>query len=269
MSLMNSALRGQKTPAKAAPTVEKVITEEESKDIVAEPARPTKKPKKPLIESKKPSVPLDYSKIRLAVCVPCKDMIHAVFSHNLHSLLNYNWQKGIETRVFYNMGTVLSNQRERLVESARSLAATHILWLDSDMSFPFYTAYKLLEHRKSIVAGNYVTRQLPYKTVAYTELGSWDSYLRHSKDQSVQNDLIQVEGIGMGCMLTDMKVYDSIPKPWFPITYQPEADDYLGEDINFCMAARQQGHEIWVDDILSRQLNHVGQFAFGHDLVKD
>ena len=269
MSLMNSALRGQKPAVKPTPIVEKVITAEESKNIVAEPARPAKKSKKPLIEPKKPSAPLDYSKIKMAICVPCRDMIHTVFSHNLHSLLNYNWQKGIETRVFYNMSTVLSHQRESLVESARSLAATHILWLDSDMSFPFYTAYKLLEHKKPIVAGNYVTRQLPYKTVAYTELGRWDSYLKHSKNQPVENELIKVEGIGMGCMLTEMTVFDSIPKPWFPITYQPEADDYLGEDINFCMAVRQQGHDIWVDDILSRQLNHVGQFAFGHDLVKD
>jgi hypothetical protein len=167
------------------------------------------------------------------------------------------------------MGTILSNQREGLVENARSLAATHILWLDSDMSFPFYTAYKLLNHQQKIVAGNYVTRQLPYKTVAYKELGRWDSYLKHGKDQSVENDLIEVEGMGMGCMMVDITVYDNLPKPWFPITYQPEADDYLGEDINFCINAREKGYKIWVDDILSRQLNHLGQFAFGHDLVKD
>jgi len=260
MSLMNSALRGQKSVIAATP---------KEKTPEVEQAKTAKKSKKTVVEPKKPLEPLDYSKIKMAVCVPCRDMIHTVFSHNLHSLLNYNWQKGIETRVFYNMSTVLSNQREALVESARSLAATHILWLDSDMSFPFYTAYKLLEHRKAIVAGNYVTRQLPYKTVAYTELGRWDSYIKHGRSQPIENELIKVEGIGMGCMLTEITVFDTIPKPWFPVTYQPEADDYLGEDINFCMSARQQGHEIWVDDILSRQLNHVGQFAFGHDLVKD
>lgn len=248
MSLLNSALKNKPVPQPKTSAVRV-------------------SPPKQLAE--KPIVDIDVDKIRLAVCVPCKDMIHSVFSHNLHSLLNYNWQKGIETRVFYNMGTILSNQREGLVENARSLAATHILWLDSDMSFPFYTAYKLLNHQQKIVAGNYVTRQLPYKTVAYKELGRWDSYLRHGKDQSVENDLIEVEGMGMGCMMVDITVYDNLPKPWFPITYQPEADDYLGEDINFCINAREKGYKIWVDDILSRQLNHLGQFAFGHDLVKD
>lgn len=214
--------------------------------------------------------PRDEPEVRLAVCVPCKDMIHSVFSHNLHSLLQYNWQKGIETKVFYNMSTLLQAQRENLVNAARSWAATHILWLDSDMSFPFYTAYKLLDHKEAIVGGNYTTRQIPYKTVAYKTLGGdWDSYLKHNKDQPLTKELIEVEGMGMGCMLTDITVFDHIEKPYFPVTWMPEAEDYLGEDINFCSAARAKGYKIWVDDILSRQLNHLGTFAFGHDLVQN
>lgn len=228
-------------------------------------------PNKPAaVQETKPSVPLAEREIRLAVCVPCREMIHAVFSHNLHSLLNYNWQKGIETKVFYNMSTLLQNQREHLVSAARSWAATHILWLDSDMSFPFYTAYKLLDHNVPIVAGNYVTRAVPYKTVAYTELGGeWDSFLKHNKDVPLNKELLEVQGIGMGCMLTEMSVFDKLSKPYFEIKYQPDSEDYLGEDINFCTLARNAGYSIKVDDILSRQLNHIGTFAFGHDLVTD
>jgi hypothetical protein len=197
-------------------------------------------------------------------------MMHSVFSHNLHSLINYNWQKGIETKVFYNMSTLLQAQRESLVKAARSWAATHILWLDSDMSFPFYTAYKLLAHKEPIVAGNYATRQMPYKTVAYTQLGGeWDQYLKHGKEQPLNKELIEVEGVGMGCMLTDITVFDRIKKPYFPVTWMPEAEDYLGEDINFCTAARAAGYKIQIDDIVSRQLNHLGTFAFGHDLVQN
>ncbi len=218
--------------------------------------------------SRAPEPPREDSEIRLAVCVPCREMMHSVFSHNLHSMLQYNWQKGIETKVFYNMTTLLQAQRENLVNAARSWAATHILWLDSDMSFPFYTAYKLLDHKEAIVGGNYTTRQLPYKTVAYKELGgNWDSYLKHSKDTPITKELIEVEGMGMGCMLTRIDVFDTIEKPYFPVTWMQEAEDYLGEDINFCKAVRDKGHRIWVDDILSRQLNHLGTFAFGHDLV--
>ena len=221
-------------------------------------------------KSEQTKVSLADREIRLAICVPCREMIHSVFSHNLHSLLNYNWQKGIDTKVFYNMSTLLQNQREHLVSAARSWAATHILWLDSDMSFPFYTAYKLLDHDVPIVAANYVTRQIPYKTVAYKELGGeWDNFLKHSKDIPLTKELMEVQGIGMGCMLTEIEVFEKLSKPYFEIKWQAESEDYLGEDINFCKSARSAGYSIWVDDILSRQLNHIGTFAFGHDLVTD
>jgi len=206
--------------------------------------------------------------LRLAICVPCKDMMHSVFSHNLNSLINYNFQKGIETRVFYNMGTLVVNQRASLVKMAKEWAASHILWLDSDMSFPFYTAYKLLSHNKAIVAGNYPTRVLPYKTVAYTKQGDWDSYLRHGPDVNPRKELIEVEGIGMGCMLTDTSVFDKIGKPWFNIAYDERTDDYLGEDMDFCIRATANGYKIFVDDVLSRQVSHLGTYAYTHDLVK-
>ncbi len=245
MSLLNKALK-QNVPTQApASTVPAPVTR-----VTPEP------------------VNRDEPEIRLAVCVPCRETMHSVFSHNLHSMLQYNWQKGIETKVFYNMTTLLQAQRENLVNAARSWAATHILWLDSDMSFPFYTAYKLLDHKEAVVGGNYTTRQLPYKTVAYRELGgAWDQYLKHNKDTALTKELIEVEGMGMGCMLTRIDVFDVIDKPYFPVTWMPDAEDYLGEDINFCRAVRDKGHKIWVDDILSRQLNHLGTFAFGHDLV--
>jgi hypothetical protein len=106
--------------------------------------------------------------------------------------------------------------------------------------------------------------------VAYTELGGeWTQYLRHNKDTTLTKDLIEVEGMGMGCMLTDITVFDQIEKPYFPVTWMPEANDYLGEDINFCQAVRAKGYKIFVDDILSRQLNHLGTFAFGHELVQN
>ncbi len=221
---------------------------------------------RPLPEDRPEPVPPE--EVRLAVCVPTKDLLHSVFSHNLHSLLQYNWQKGIETKVFYNMGTLVCNQRENLVAAARSWAATHILWLDSDMSFPFYTAYKLLAHKLPIVAANYVRRQHPYKTVAYTKLYDWESALTHTQEDPLLKELIEVEGIGMGCMLTDIRVFDQEPSPWFEIKWDKETNDYLGEDFNFCTKARKYGYRILVDDVLSRQVQHLGEFAFNHDLVK-
>jgi len=273
MSLMN---RSKSTPVPKAPVAvspgQAAVLEEisKAKEAVAEERAAPK-----VQEEKKPASVVVRSKtapasngVRLAICVPCKDMLHSIFSHNLCGLLNYNHQKGIETRVFYNMGTLVCNQRASLVKMAQEWAATHILWLDSDTSFPFYTAFKLLSHNQSIVAGNYTTRVLPYKTVAYKKEGDWESYIKHGNDVEPSKDLIQVEGIGMGCMLTSIEVFDAVGKPWFNIAYDERTDDYLGEDMDFCLRARERGHKIYVDDILSRQISHLGTFAYTHDLVK-
>jgi hypothetical protein len=278
MSLLNRKVTVKPAKVDAPVNVQDEI--KKAQDIVNNDRKQSQAPKKPEVkkeEVKKESkavtikasakVP-ETSGVRLAICVPCKDMLHSVFSHNLCSLLHYNYTKNIETRVFYNMGTLVCNQRSGLVKLAQEWAATHILWLDSDTSFPFYTAFKLLSHNQSIVAGNYPTRVLPYKTVAYKKQGDWESYLRHSVEIEPKKDLIEVEGVGMGCMLTEMSVFDAIGKPWFNIAYDERTDDYLGEDMDFCLRARERGYKIWIDDVLSRQLNHLGTFAFSHDLVK-
>jgi len=264
MSMMNR---------RAAPRVQTPVTKpvdpvQENKALVERVAQDRARNNTPPPAEIIPTPKTSTGPVRLAICVPCKDMMHSVFSHNLTSLINYNFQKGIETRVFYNMGTLVVNQRASLVKMAKEWAATHILWLDSDMSFPFYTAYKLLSHNTAIAAGNYPTRVLPYKTVAYTKQGDWDSYLRHGPDINPRKELIEVEGIGMGCMLTEMGVFDSIGKPWFNIAYDERTDDYLGEDMDFCMRARDKGYKVFVDDVLSRQVSHLGTYAYTHDLVK-
>jgi hypothetical protein len=281
MSMLN---RGRSNPPAKQPVVTSVQDEvKKAQDFANKDRKSVLKPKEQPVEqvketakkeSKGPVVIKPVNKgpagaeVRLAICVPCKDMLHSIFSHNLCSLLNYNHQKNIETRVFYNMGTLVCNQRAGLVKLAQEWSATHILWLDSDTSFPFYTAFKLLSHNQAIVAGNYSTRVLPYKTVAYKKQGDWESYLRHGTEIEPVKELIEVEGVGMGCMLTDIAVFDAVGKPWFNISYDERTDDYLGEDMDFCLRARERGYKVYIDDILSRQVSHLGTFAFNHDLVK-
>jgi len=277
MSLMNrsKSAPAPRPPVATSPGQAAVLDEiSKAKEAVAqERAAPPQEQASPQVNKLAPVVvkaktaPASNG-VRLAICVPCKDMLHSIFSHNLCGLLNYNHQKNIETRVFYNMGTLVCNQRASLVKMAQEWAATHILWLDSDTSFPFYTAFKLLSHNQSIVAGNYTTRVLPYKTVAYKKEGDWESYIKHGNNVEPSKELIQVEGIGMGCMLTTVDVFDAVGKPWFNIGYDARTDDYLGEDMDFCLRARERGYKIYVDDILSRQISHLGTFAYTHDLVK-
>jgi hypothetical protein len=138
-----------------------------------------------------------------------------------------------------------------------------MLWLDSDMVFPPTTALRLLAHKEPVVAANYVRRQLPAKGVAYETIGDWSNPLPFEP----QDDLVDVEGIGMGCMLVKTSILDEIAQPWFEFGWTPASNDHLGEDMIFCQKMAQAGYGVKVDTQLSMEMRHLGTWAFGPDLI--
>jgi hypothetical protein len=203
---------------------------------------------------------------RTSVCIaiPSKDMLHTAFAYCLQDLVYHNARRHIESFVEFNMGTLVCNQREALAKTALQFKATHILFIDSDMMFPRDICERLLAHNKPIVACNYSTRVAPFKSVAYKELYNWDSYVDPDEE-----GLIKVKGVGMGCMLIDTRIFKRMTKPWFPITFEKDTDDYLGEDMNFCLAAQKLGLDIWLDCDASQQIHHIGQSTFSWHTARE
>jgi hypothetical protein len=203
-------------------------------------------------------------KNKLAVLVPCRDTLHSAFAMCLTEMVKLNTMNGLDTHVIMDASTVLLTQRERLAAEAQSVGAEYMLWLDSDMVFPSSTALRLLAHKEDIVAANYVRRQLPAKGVAYETIGDWENPLIFEP----QDDLVEVEGVGMGCMLVKTSVLDDIPQPWFEFGWTPESNDWLGEDMIFCQKMAQAGNTVKIDTQLSMEMRHLGTWAFGPDLIE-
>ena len=111
---------------------------------------------------------------------------------------------------------------------------------------------------------NYIRRQLPAKGVAYETIGDWENPLIFEP----QDDLVEVEGVGMGCMLVKTSVLDDIPQPWFEFGWTPESNDWLGEDMIFCQKMAQAGNTVKIDTQLSMEMRHLGTWAFGPDLIE-
>jgi hypothetical protein len=196
--------------------------------------------------------------IKLSILVPTRDMVHSHFSFSLVQLMKTMVDAGVDTYVFYDSSTILLNQRERLIEKAKEINSDYVLWLDSDMMFPSTVALRLLEHNKDIVACNYMRRSLPLKTVAYTDLNDWDSWV----PMSPQDELVEVQGIGMGCMLMKTEVFDTLEKPYFEFRYKEDTQDWYGEDFVLLHKLRNNNYKIYVDTLLSMDIKHVGTYAF-------
>jgi hypothetical protein len=196
---------------------------------------------------------------RVSIAVPARDMVHSGFAFSLSQLIKTSESAGIETFLFFNSGSVLLTQREKLVNSSLEVESDYILWLDSDMTFPSTTLLRLLTHEKNIVGCNYMKRSNPQTPVAYKTIGDWDSWV--SLDE--QKDLVKVEGVGMGCVLTKTDLFKKINKPFFEFTYNKETDDWLGEDFNVFTKFRNVGESIYIDTNLSREIGHLGIYKFG------
>jgi hypothetical protein len=203
-------------------------------------------------------------KTKIAVLIPCRDMLHSAHAHCLAAMVKLNTSSGLDTHVVMDSSTVLLTQRQRLAIEAQNIGAEYMLWLDSDIVFPPTTALRLLAHKEPVVAANYIRRQLPAKGVAYPKIGDWENPLPFEATDELQ----PVEGIGMGCMLVKTSILDEIPKPWFAFQYTPESNDHLGEDMDFCMKMADAGYTVKVDTNLSMELRHLGTWAFGPDLIK-
>ena len=201
---------------------------------------------------------------KLAVCIPTRDTLHSAHALSLVELVKFNTMNGIDTHVFMDASTILLTQRERLASMAVELDAEYILWLDSDIVFPATTAVRLLAHEEPVVAANYVRRQLPAKGVAYETIGDWQKPLPFK----VYDDLVTVQGVGMGCMLMKTEIFTQIPKPWFEFGWSPASNEFLGEDMILCQKIAEVGHEIKIDTVLSQELRHLGTWGFGPDLIK-
>lgn len=196
--------------------------------------------------------------IKLSIVVPTRDTVHSGFAFALSQLIKATENAGVETYLFFNSSTILLNQREQLVKSSIGVGSDYILWLDSDMTFPSTTALRLLSHQIDIVGCNYKKRSIPQNPVAYKKLYDWDSWLPLDIDEG----LVEVEGVGMGCLLMKSNVFDKLDKPYFEFTYNQKDDNWMGEDFQLLTKLRNIGYKVMIDTSLTHEIGHLGIYEF-------
>jgi len=140
---------------------------------------------------------------------------------------------------------------------AKQLGAEKILFMDVDMEFPLNTIQQLLSHDEPIVSGLYHTKVSPYSPIAgwTKEVGGtlmnvngdglmWkENYCPLPQDQ-----MVEVDWCGIGCLMVDMDVFDKIKYPCFRDVWDDNTGTRaLGHDVVLCRAVKDAGYKIYVD----------------------
>lgn len=194
--------------------------------------------------------------MRLAIGGPTRDMVPASFAVDVSQL----YAKCRESRIWstVTIGFVASTYihvgREWFLEASIKQGATHVLWLDTDMSFPAEAALRLFMHDRPIVGCNYVVRQAS---------GLFTARRNDRRVETLERStgLEVVDEIGFGCVLMRTDIVTRLHRPWFRHGLNVQLGD-VGEDIMFCRALRDAGHTIYIDHDLSKELGHVGTHTY-------
>ena len=159
--------------------------------------------------------------------------------------------------VFAPQSYSIDASRNLIVEHALEIGYDYILWVDSDMILPKNTLLKLLTHNIDIVSGVYSYKLLHAencvaKRFIPTEEDTYEDI--PLKEIRESEKLMEVDGIGFGCVLTKVDIFRHIEKPWFK--YEPD----MGEDIYFCRKAQKAGYKVYLDT--SVLCGHIGQVNY-------
>jgi hypothetical protein len=170
--------------------------------------------------------------------------------------------------LFTSAGTLIFDQRNSLVKTALEIKADYLLFVDADMRFPKDTLKILMAHDKDIIGVNATTRSEPVKPTAKNFIVNQDQSVDWLPIYSnAMSGISKADGIGCGVMLVKTKVFKAMEEPYFYFE-QLGNNKILGEDIYFCIKAKDEGFDTWVDHDLSKGIRHIGQYVYGWDNIE-
>jgi hypothetical protein len=202
--------------------------------------------------------------MRIAILIPARGQMEVATAFDLVAMCAYTIKTTKhDIDLFTSSGTLIFDQRNNLVKTALEIKADYLLFVDADMRFPKDTLLKLMAHDKDIIGVNATTRSEPVKPTAknihINEDGSIDWMPIFSNAKS---GIDMADGIGCGVMLIKRQVVEALEEPYFYFEQLP-GNKLLGEDIYFCVKAKDAGFDTWVDHDLSKQIKHIGQYVYG------
>lgn len=211
-----------------------------------------------------------HKRLMLGVGIPSGENWEARFGLDLaimctHTQMNWLGPDVAEQRlhIMSSRSSMLSRNRESIVQMARKNKCEYLLCLDCDMVFPKDTLHRLYAHQKDFVAANCVTKTIPATPTA-TGLDGNKIYTEADSE-----GLERVQSVGVAVALLKMSIFEGLERPWFPMQWSEELKNYIAEDIFFCRKLQSRGIEMWIDHDLSKEVKHTGRMDYSHAMAEE
>lgn len=214
----------------------------------------------------------------VTVATPCQTMVHSNYmvSTMFMFLKSLSWKASrdkiehpydyIDGTFVMRQGSMLPLMRDELVLRAIDQEATHILFIDSDMSFCSEMLIELLRHDVDVVAVNAATKQLPITPTVRLKAEDVLVPVYQRDSHHFKNPLQKVHRVGTGIMLIKTDVFKKMKRPYFFFGFDEEAQQHVGEDWGFCSKLDELGIPIYVDFRMSETVGHSGELVYTHEM---
>lgn len=191
--------------------------------------------------------------MKVHLAIPSLDMVPVQFALSLAAMMqtiaqDRRTRKDIAVSIGHQQGSLIMDARNALVAQAQEIGASHILFLDSDMTFPPTVLSVLASHHKPIVAASYVKRYPPHPILGIPS-GPYNPSIL---------PLAEMLTVPLGCALIKLDVFAKLPRPYFKYIEGPTKAETVSEDTYFCNSAREAGFKIFADVELTKSIGHVG-----------
>ena len=137
--------------------------------------------------------------------------------------------------------------RNNMVEKALMSGATKLLMCDIDQVYHPKTVTQLLSHNLPVVGALVHRRYPPFDSLMMKIVDIDENTSSYASiDEWEEDELVEVDATGCGCIMYDMSVFRKLPRPWYKASYGPDGTP-IGEDFGFCCDLKKAGYKIYVD----------------------
>jgi hypothetical protein len=196
-------------------------------------------------------------KAKVSVCIPSQgfwvDQMGAAYA----DLRETSAVNGIGVQHHGFRSSMITASRNKLARMGLEINPTHLLWIDTDQTFPRDALVQLLSHDKDVAGAFYSKKTPPFGTVGCVMTGV-------TIDDIAKGGIHRASVMPHGLLLVKADVYSRLKFPWYYETIEEEfvREDYpegiVSEDVNFSRNCIKAGIEMWVDADLTFLTGHCG-----------
>lgn len=215
------------------------------------------------------AVPDDERAVLISICSNERSIYRQTSKSLLGALAGPHVAQAIAAHGFQDYAVTWVDQypsvaamRDYTLMQAHIMGASHVLFLDADMTWPNDLLDKMLRHHSvGMVSGVYHLKSWPYWPVLLDR--PFIDTEKHVTEYHYAPQVLDGEGlqavdlIGMGCALVPMRITRAYQRPWFEYVLDGVGLPAITEDVAFCTRAKAIGCPIWVDPAIT--CGHIGQ----------